>query len=116
MMRTLGAIGGTGGGPVKLASDIGRARGIHVSVLNPTAATHAAFFARSRRELVPAPTGVGQSGLAIVAVPNTVANATVGGVAYTTFVFQGYVGELWAVADVEAVIAVDVLDSGSIEK
>jgi hypothetical protein len=114
-LRVLDAIGGTGGGPVKLASDMGRARGIHVTVANPTATIHAVFFARSRRELVELPPQ-GQSGFAVVAVPNTVVNSTVGGVAYTSVVFQGYVGELWAVADIAAVIQIDVLDSAVIEK
>lgn len=116
MIRTLDTIGGPQGGPVKLAGDPGKARNIHVTVLNTTAAVHGAWFGRSQRELSqPTPTQIGQMGFAVIAVPNTVVNSTVGGVAYTTYLLQGWIGELWAVADA-AGIAVDVMDSGSPEK
>lgn len=117
MIRTVDAIGGNQGGPVKLAADPGKARNIHVTVLNPTAAVHGIWFGRSQRELSePTPTNIGQCGIAVIAVPNTVVNSTVGTVAYTTFLLQGWIGELWAVADAAGLVAVDVMDSGSPEK
>jgi hypothetical protein len=101
---------------VKIANDPGKARNIHVTVLNPTAATHAAFFGRSMREVSGPPPTLGQAGFAVVAVANNVVTSTIGGVAYTSFILQGWVGELWAVADAANVISVDVLDSGWPEK
>lgn len=115
MNRPLDIAAGQNGGAQQLAKDPGRARNINVTVLNPTAATHAAFFARSRREL-DIPPVFGIAGFAIVAVPNTVVNSTVGTVAYTSFVIQGWVGELWGAADAPSVVSVDVYDSASIEK
>lgn len=114
-MKTLGVVGGTGGGPAKIAADPGRARNIHVTVANPSNATHAAFFGRSRRELEGTPP-LGQTGFAVVAVANTVATATVNNVAYTSYVLQAWAGELWAVADVDSILQVDVMDSAVIEK
>jgi hypothetical protein len=116
MIRTLSIIGGAGGGPVQLAKDPGKSRNIHVSILNPTAVVHGVWFGRSRRELIQTPTQVGQTGFPVIALPNSVANSTVATVAYTPFILQGWMGELWAVADVDGIIQVDVLDAGSIEK
>jgi hypothetical protein len=112
--RTLDAVGGIGGGPMQLLQDPKRARNIHVSVANNTAATVAAFLARSRRELSIAPV-FGQAGFPIVGVPNTVANQTVAGIAYTTFILQGWTGELWAVGSVAGVL-IDVYEAGGSEK
>jgi hypothetical protein len=114
-LRTLDTVGGTGGGPVQLAKDPGKARNIHVTVSNPTNATHGVWFGRSRREVDTTPT-FGLAGFFVAAVPNTVANQTIGGVAYTSQILQSWVGELWAVADIAAQIQVDVFDSGAIEK
>lgn len=114
--RALDAIGGVGGGPVKLAADPGKARNIHLTVANTTNATHAVFFGRSRREVSSLPS-LGFSGFAVVAAANTVAIQTVGGVAYTSYILQAWIGELWAVADIgNGVILVDVLDSANPEK
>ncbi len=114
--RSLDAIGGVGGGPVRLAQDPGKARNIHVTVANPTAVTHGVFFGRSQREVVSQPT-FGQSGFAVIAVPNSVAAATIGSVAYTSYVLQAWIGELWAVADIGGgVLSVDVIDSANPEK
>jgi hypothetical protein len=116
-MRTLDAIGGNMGGATKLGGDPGKARNIHISILNPTNAAHLVAFGRSQRELAqPAPNGVGFPGFPVVAVPNTVVNQTVGGVAYSNFLMQGWVGELWAVADVSGIVQVEILDAGWPEK
>lgn len=117
MIRTLDIPHGNMGGAVKLANDPGRARNIHISVINSTAVTHAAFFGRSRRELeIPSPTGIGQPGFPVIAVPNTVANQTVNNVSYGDYVIQGWVGELWAVADTGGILMVDIMDGAEVEK
>jgi hypothetical protein len=113
--RTLDVASGLNGGAIQLLQDPGRARNINVTVLNPTNATHAAFFGRSRRELAETPP-VGIAGFAIVAVANTVATATIGGVAYTSFILQGWTGELWAAADATGVVQVDVFEGSGTEK
>jgi|SRR5271157_1391625 len=114
-MRTLDVIGGSGGGPVQLAKDPGKGRNIHVTIANPTANVHGAFFGRSRRELMGTPP-LGFTGFAVIALPNSVANSTISGVAYTSIIFQGWLGELWAVADIAAILQVEVIDSGAVEK
>jgi hypothetical protein len=114
MNRSLDIASGQNGGAQQLAKDPGRARNINVTVLNPTAAVHAAFFGRNRRELTSPPVA-GIGGFAVVAVPNTVVNQTIGGVAYTSFVIQGWSGELWVAADAPNVISVEVMDSASAE-
>lgn len=116
--RTLDAVGGTGGGPIMLLADPKRARNIHVSISNDTAAPVAVFFGRSRRELSEPPTR-GQPGFPVIGVPNTVVNQTIAGVAYTTFLLQGWTGELWAVglsAVIPANVQVDVFEAGGTEK
>jgi hypothetical protein len=96
--RTLDVASGANGGAIKLFPDPRRVRKITITVLNPTAVTHAAFFAKTRRELTtPGPVGI--AGIAVVAVANNVATFTVNGVAYTTFVTD-WTGELWAASDV----------------
>lgn len=113
--RSLDTASGVSGGAIKLASDPGRARNIHVSVANATNATHAAFFGRSRRELAtPPPFGI--AGFPVTAVPNTVANQTIAGVAYTVFLLQGWTGELWAAADAASVVQVDIIEGSQLEK
>lgn len=118
--RTLEPASGKDGGAICLLQNPGKARNIHVTVLNSTAVTHAAFFGRSRRELTTSgPQGI--AGFAVVAVPNTVANATVtvGGiaVAYTSFILQGWTGELWAASDASGnAVQVDVFEAGGEEK
>lgn len=112
--RPLSTAAGNGGGAVKLAADPRRARNIHVTVLNPTAATHAAFFGRSLRELSDQTIGI--AGFAVVAVANNVVTSTVGTIAYTSFILQGWVGELWAAADIaDGIISVEAYDAGSPE-
>jgi hypothetical protein len=113
--RTLDTASGVSGGAIRLADDPGRARNIHVTVLNPTAVTHGAFFGRSRRELTTNGL-IGIAGFAVIAVANTVVTSTLAGVAYTSFILQGWAGELWAAADVSNVVQVDVFDGGAIEK
>lgn len=116
MNKPLDAIGGVQGGPVRVSMDPGKPRNIHVSFGNPTAATHCAFLARSNREIsAPNPTG-GFPGFAIPCVANSVATATVGGVAYTNFLLQAWVGELWVAADAPGVLFMDVQDAGWPEK
>jgi hypothetical protein len=113
--RSLDVASGANGGAIQLLQDPQKARNIHVTVLNATAATHAVFFGRSRRELViPGPLGI--AGFAVVAVPNTIANATVGGVAYTSYILLGWTGELWAAADAAGVVQVDAFEAGGVEK
>jgi hypothetical protein len=114
--RQLDTAGGASGGAVRLTQDPQKARNIHVTVLNPTAAAHAAFFGRSQREVSSPSPAFGNPGFAIVAVPNTVVNQTVGGVSYTSFILLGWVGELWAVCDAANTISVEVFDSGWPEK
>lgn len=101
---------------VKIANDPGKARNIHLTVINPTAATHCAFLGRSMREVSQPNPAYGIPGFAVVAVANTVVTSTVAGVAYTSIVLQGWVGELWAVADAPNAISIEVLDSGWPEK
>lgn len=113
--RSLDTASGKDGGAICLLQDPKRARNIHVVVLNGTTATHAVFFARSRRELVvPGPLGI--AGFPVVAVPNTVANQTVGTIAYTSYILQGWTGELWAAADATSVVQIDVFEAGGVEK
>lgn len=113
--RSLDIASGQNGGAIKLLDDPKRARNIHVTVLNATNATHAAFFGHSRRELAtPGPIGI--PGFAITAAPNTVANQTIGNVSYTSFLLQGWTGELWAAADAASVVQVDVFEGGGPEK
>jgi len=113
--RPLDTASGVGGGAVKLAADPKRARNIHVTVLNPTAATHAAFFGRTQRELSDAT--IGFAGFAVVAVANNVVTSTVGTIAYTSFILQAWVGELWAAADIaNGIISVEIYDSANVEK
>ena len=109
--KPLDTLGGVGGAAVKIADDPGKARNIHITVLNPTAATHAAFFGRSQREVSAAPT-FGFPGFAIVAAANSVATQTINNVAYTSFILQAWTGELWAIADIgNGIISIDVFDS-----
>lgn len=113
--RSLDVASGPNGGAICLLQDPKRARNIHVAILNGTAAAHAVFFGRSRRELVvPGPVGI--AGFAIVAVPNTVVNQTIGTVAYTNYILQGWTGELWAASDATGVLQIDVFEAGGIEK
>lgn len=110
--KPLDSIGGLGG-PVQLAPDPGRARNIHVTVTNPTAVTHGVFFARSLREISDINPNSSFPGFALVAVPNSVASATIGTIAYTSILLQGWIGELWAVADIGGgIIGIEVMDSG----
>lgn len=114
--RALDTIGGVSGGPVRLAQDPGKARNIHITVANPTAATHLVSFGRSQREVASAPT-FGLPGFVVVAVANNVVTSTVAGVAYTSYVLQAWIGELWAIADIaNGVVTVDIMDSGYPEK
>lgn len=113
--RSIDAASGISGGAICLATDPGRPRNIHVTILNNTASPHVAFFGRSRRELAtPGPIGI--AGLAIVAAPTTVVNQTVNGVAYSSAVLFGWVGELWCAADSPNTLQVDVFESGSVER
>jgi hypothetical protein len=112
--RTLDVASGSNGGAICLLQDPGKPRNVHITVLNNTAQTHAAFFARSRRELAETPP-IGIAGFAVVALPNSVANATVSGVAYTSTLLLGWIGELWAASDILG-IQVDVFESGGKEK
>lgn len=114
--RTVDIASGINGGAVKLLDDPKRARNIHVVVVNPTAATHGVFFGRSRRELASPPV-VGIKGYPVIAVPNTVANQTIGTVAYTTAILQGWTGELWVAADASGTgMIVDVMEGAAPEK
>ena len=104
MRRSLDIPAGQNGGAVQLAKDPGRARNIHVTVVNPTAVTHAAFFAHSRRELdSPGPAG-NLPGIAVVNVGNTIPDITINAIAYATFILQGWTGELWAASDIPNLI------------
>lgn len=120
MAYMLDVASGPNGGARQVARDPGRARNIHVTIQNPTATTHGVFFGRSRRELVVPPPQGGISGFCVPAVPNTVANQTINTIAYTNFLLQGWVGELWAAADygpgAVAPLQVEVYDSAVIEK
>jgi hypothetical protein len=131
MIRVLDTPQGVGGGAVRLAAAQKYPRTIIITASHKdSTANHAAFFARSRRELNQRPV-FGQSGIAIV-VPTTTAAATTpsapvtdtaagGGagttlpISYVTFVFEGYAGELWAAADVTNTVQVDVFDSAATE-
>ena len=135
MQRTLEITTGVNGGAVKLANDPKRPRNIHVTVMNlDTTTAHCAFFGRSRRELGQGATGL-QMGFALP-VPPAAAPAAGNGiqfapgqgvfsetptggpaiVAVSSFVLQEWSGELWACADANNKIVVDVFDSSSIEK
>jgi hypothetical protein len=114
-MKPLDVVGGANGGPVRITTNPQRKRHVHITVSNPTNATHAAFFGRSRRELS-GTDAIVQSGFAIVCPPNTVANQTVNGVSYQSFVLEDWTGELWAVADIGGgIIKVEVIDGASEE-
>jgi hypothetical protein len=113
--RTLDVASGANGGAIKLLDDPKRARNIHVTVTNPTALTHAVFFANSRRELTDDPIN-GISGFAIIAIANNVITSTLGSVAFTSFILQGWVGELWAAADVANVCGVNVFEGAGPDK
>lgn len=114
--RSLDVASGQNGGAICLLQDPKRARNIHVVVLNPTNATHAAFFGRSRRELTtPGPIGI--AGFPVVAVANTVVTQTIAGVSYTVFILQGWTGELWAASDIAAgILLIDVFEAAGVEK
>jgi hypothetical protein len=118
--RTLDIASGANGGAIKLANDPGRARNIHITVLNPTANAHAAFFGRSRRELTtPGPVGIAGFALPVPSNASTVfapGQGVVGGVSYISFLLQGWTGELWAAADVTALIQVDIFEGSTPEK
>lgn len=131
MIRTLDVPGGSGGGVTQLAKAAKYPRSIIVTASHQdTAANHAVFFGRSRRELQQAP-AFGQTGIAVVipsatptaATPSApVTDAAAGGGAgtgkatsYATFVFEGYAGELWAVADVTGKVQIEVFDSAATE-
>jgi len=123
-LRTLDTASGANGGAIQLAQDPGRARNIHVTGVNIDATNaHAVFFGRNRRELAePSPTGRGIPGFALP-IPSTGVSTfqpgmgVVGGVSYASYILQGWVGELWAAADVTGgVVQVDVFDAGSAEK
>lgn len=114
--KPLDTIGGVGGGPVQLAPDPGRARNIHITVANPTNATHGVFFARSLREISDVNPNGGFPGFALIAVANTVVTSTIGTIAYTSILLQGWIGELWAVSDVSGgILTIEVMDSGFVE-
>lgn len=113
--RTLDIASGQNGGAIQLAQDPKRPRNIHVCILNPTANTYPVQFGRSRRELT-TPGAVGLPGFVIIALPNTVANSSFFGVAYTQYLFQGWTGELWAAAGVSGLIQIDVFDAVGPEK
>jgi uncharacterized membrane protein len=127
--RMLDTASGANGGAIKLLDDPGRARNIHVTVLNQDSAAapggnHAAFFARSRRELTTAgPFGI--PGFCIP-VPTSASTTTapgqavvvMGGVntSVVSFLLQGWTGELWAAADATLKILVDVMEGAAPEK
>lgn len=100
MRRSLDVASGSNGGAVKLLDDPGRARNIHVTVVNPTAVTHAAFFAQSRRELENVGPNGSIPGICIINVGNTIPDITILTIAYATFILQGWTGELWATSDI----------------
>lgn len=107
--RTLDVASGIGGGAICLLQNPGRARNIHITVLNPTAVTHVVFFAKTRRELTtPGPVGI--AGFAVIAVANNVVTTTVNGVAYTSTILQQWTGELWAASDV-AGLQIDAIEA-----
>jgi hypothetical protein len=113
--RTLDVAAGQNGGAIQLLQDPKRARNVHVTISNATAAVHAVFFGRSRRELQsPPPNGI--AGFPVIAVPNTVVNQTIGGVAYSTYILQGWTGELWAASDATGVVQIDIMEGASVEK
>lgn len=133
--RTLDTASGINGGAVKLCADPKRARDIFVTVTNlDIVNAHAAFFGRSRRELVDAgPVGT-QSGFALP-VPAAVVPAAGNGIAFapgqgviseagvqgpavvaiSSYNFQGWQGEMWACADVTGKVLIDVFDGASKE-
>lgn len=107
---------GQGGGPVQLAKAAKYPRSLLVTVSSIDAAVnHAAFLARTRRELQNAPT-FGQTGFVVVVLNTAAATAlVVGGVSYATLVIEGWAGELWACADATGKVQIDVMDSASTE-
>jgi hypothetical protein len=124
-LRFLDVASGPNGGAIQLSPDPGRARNIHVTLFNiDTAVPHAAFFGRSRRELVTAGATGLPSGFCIPVPPAAAATPYAPGQANLTtlgpqpntavlsFLLQGWVGQLWAAADVTGKIYVDVFDSG----
>jgi hypothetical protein len=137
MLRTLDTPVGQSGGAQQLAKDPKRPRSIFVTVYNlDTVNAHCAFFGRSRRELQqPGPVGQ-QPGFALpvsqAVVPAAgnginfepgagVISEAIGSagaavvVAISSFVLQGWEGELWACADTTNKILVDIMDGASKE-
>src|SRR5215831_2239971 len=112
--KTLDLASGNNGGAVRISPDPKRARNIHISIANPTNATHVALFGRSRRELVQPPV-TGFADNVFPALPITVPNQPVSGVAYTTALLQLWTGELWAAADIANLITIEVMDAAEIE-
>jgi hypothetical protein len=133
--RTLDIATGQFGGVQQLCRTSRQPRSIHVTVYNlDTTAAHAAFFGRSRRELGQGPSNI-QLGFCVGVSP-AVAPAAGNGVnfdagagvivetgiqgpalvAFTSMVFQGWAGELWAVADATGKVIVDVFDSAVTEE
>lgn len=135
MIRTLDTPQGAGGGAVRIAAAAKYPRTVIITVSHAdTQKAHAAFIARSRRELQSTP-AFGQGGIAIVMPPAAATQPQVktdtmypvldSGVAsgantgkliiYQTQSFVGYAGELWACADVTNTVQIDVFDSAAIE-
>jgi hypothetical protein len=127
-LRMLDVPSGPNGGAVQLSPDPGRARNIHVTLFNiDTAAAHAAFFGRSRRELVTSGATGLPSGFCIPVPPAAAATPYAPGQANLTtlgpqpntavvsFLLQGWCGPLWAAAEKTGLLYVDVFDSGVIE-
>lgn len=128
--RTLDTAGGANGGAIILAPDPKRARNIHITILNQDGgaapgSTHAVFFGRSRRELqTPGPFGIAgfcipvQGAVAghVSAVGTDVVVMQGVNTAVTSFLLQGWTGELWAAADVSGKVLVDVFEASQPEK
>jgi hypothetical protein len=132
--KTLDVASGSGGGAQQLARVAKYPRCIHVTVYNLDVANpHCAFFGRSRRELVLGPTGI-PGGFALP-VPAAVAPAAGNGIQYapgegffsaagaggvaaifaSSFVLQGWAGELWAAADASNKVQIEVIDAAATE-
>lgn len=116
---------GQGGGVKQCTRSQKYPRTVIVTVSHQdTANAHAAFFARSRRELIDNPI-FGQKGIAIVVGPAVAATTIPFPVkdtvntnkltSYSTIVLEAYAGELWACADLANTVNIDVFDSAAIE-
>jgi len=132
--KTLDIATGKDGGSANICKASKYPRTILVSVINlDTANPHCAFLGRSRRELVPGPTGI-PGGFAIPVSP-AAAPAAGNGVQYSpgagffsaagaggvatiavaSLVLEGWTGELWASADATGKVQIEVLDAAASE-